>query len=235
MSLKTEITWAALLLGTAALSFYLGIKAGTWETEENIKERVEEKAKKIKALENKIQQLSEELTSRGIFSYPQASVVSKKGGATATVLVNLNGREPIEDLEIERQIRSDDFREPEEISGNSRQSGRKTSIGTLTAHNPVAFELENFKNKIAIDLTYKSQRNQWRQYLIAKRSPEGGIKTFWVITNKDSEVIDKHIDDGFPVDSNGDVVLGENKKIKYSEIKMNSIFNPIAPDQNSGE
>lgn len=223
MKIKSEIIWSAMLILTAGVFFYLGNKTGTLETEEDYRNSIIEKSEKITALESKIQQISDELTSRGIFSYPQAAIASDKNDATATVLISLNGREAIKDLEIQRRIKSDN-------SGASVQDpGSKTTtayIGNLTVHNPVTFELTEFEKELAINLYFKSQRKQWHQYILAKKTENGVIKTFWVITNGDSEVIDKHIDEGFPTDKDGKVSFGQKKKVNYSEIRMNSVFKP---------
>ncbi len=231
MKIKSEIIWAILLIGTATVSYYLGFKTGTLETDENLKISREQKAEKILSLENKVQQLSEELTSRGIYSYPQASVISKHRDSTATVLIHLNGRDPIKSLEIERKQIINYSRNTKD---NFEESGLKKTtafIGTLNAHNPVTFELDWFKEATAIDLTFKSEQNRWHQYIRASKTPEGEIRTFWIITNKDSEVIDKHIDEGFPVDKDGNLALGADREVKYSEIVMNSIFRLYATEK----
>lgn len=223
MKIKSEIIWSAMLILTAGVFFYLGNKTGTLETEENYRNSIIEKTEKIRALESKIHQMSEELTSRGIYSYPQAAIVSNKKDAAATVLIKLNGRDAIKDLEIQRKIKSENTG----AAANHPKSKTTTSyIGDLTVHNPVAFELDKFEKELAIDLFFKSQRNQWHQYILAKKNENGVIKTFWVITNGDYEVIDKHIDEGFPTDKDGRVIFGETKKVNYSEIRMNSVFNP---------
>lgn len=230
MKIKSDLTWAVLLIGTAAISFYLGTRTGTLETEGTLKREVEESTEKITVLENKIDQLSEELRSRGIYSYPQANVVSEKNDDTATVVINLNGKDAIPDLEIERRLITD-------YSGNAdgnfeelENKGKTTHIGTLSAHNPVAFDIEKFQEELAMDLIFKSERNSWHQYIRARKNEQGEIKTFWIITNGGSEVIDKHIDEGFPTDDEGNIILGKNKKMKYSDIKMNSVFQPDFTD-----
>lgn len=223
MKIKSEIIWSVMLLLTAGVFFYLGNKTGTLETEEDFSSTMDLKTEKITALERKIQQMSEELTSRGIYSYPQANLVSDKNDASATVLINLNGRDAIKDLEIVRKIKRDYSNHPE---GKLQERGFKTTssnIGDLNAHNPVTFEIQNFQNELAIDLKFKSQRNQWQQYILARKT-NGKIKTFWVITNGDSQVIDKHIDEGFPTDKDGKVTLWDDREVKYSDLRMNSVF-----------
>lgn len=230
MKLTSEFIWAALLIVTAALFFYLGIKTGSLETEEALNDSIEKKAKEISALERKIHQLSEELTSRGIFSYPQASVISEKTDSAVTVLIHLNGREAIPNLEIERKIMIDDSIPKDGKAKDLSSGGTKTSIGDLHAHNPVAFKVDDFQNQLGIDLFFRSERKQWHQYIRARRTLEGEIKTFWIITNQESEVIDKHMDEGFPVNSTGSISFDANKNIKYSEVRMNSIFRPYASE-----
>ena len=225
MKIKSEIIWATFLIGTAALSFYLGSTTGSLETRESMRSMIESQTDTINILENKVEQLSEELTSRGIYSYPQANIVTEDNGSTSVVVVTLNGREAIHNLEIESR--------PTTRNGNGANDnsdefppGITANIGTLTAHNPVAFEIEDIGKGIDVDLNFNSRRHQWHQYIRARKTSDGEIKTFWVITNEDMEVIDKHVDTGFPADEDGNLILGKNKKVKFSEIRMSSVFHP---------
>ena len=226
MKLKSDIIWAAVLISTAVLFFYLGTNSGTLSSEKYTEGKNKEQAEKIAVLENKIQQLSEELKSRGIYSHPQANVFMEKGSSATKVLIILNGKDAIPNLQIDRKLlidsSDDDTGNFEELAGKAKT----THIDVLTAHNPVAFEIDGFKNKIALDLSFKSEDNQWHQYLIGRKTGKGEIKTFWVLTNQDSEVIDKHVDPGFPKDIEGNLLLGKKKKVKYAHIQMNSIFQP---------
>ena len=226
MKKKADLIWAGLLLLTALIFFYLGNKTGSIEAGEDLTNQIQNKNETISALENKLQQLSDELTSRGIYSYPQAHVVADENDSNATVLINLNGRDPIKNLVIERRLISNYSAMTQDL--DNQPASTKASIGTLTAHNPLTFTIEEIKNEIAVELIYRSDRNQWHQYLWSNRISSGELKTFWVITNSDSQVIDKHIDEGFPTDQDGDVVLGENQKLDYADIKMNSFFSPYS-------
>ena len=224
MKIKSDVIWAALLIGTAAISIYLGAKGGTLQTEETLKTEIDKRDKEIKVLKNKIQQLSEELVSRGIFSYPQANIVTTKEDTITNVVITLNGREEIENLEITRKLQVPDMQN----SNTPASSIRNVSIGTLNAHNPVNFEVENFEKELLIQLTFKSGRNLWNQYIIARKNSKEEIKTFWVITNSESEVIDKHIDEGFPTQNEVISLPGENREVKYSDIRMSSVFQPFS-------
>ena len=226
MKIKSDVIWAFLLIATAAISIYLGTKAGSLETEKNLKAAIEEKEKRIEILENKIEQLSEELTSRGIFSYPQASLITENGKAGIEVLISLNGRDQIKDLELKRIIYKElSF---EIFSKEPKKNGRTVRIGDLNSHNPVTFELENFTEALGINLIFRSGQNQWHQFMVAKKTSGGEIKTFWVLTNQNFEVIDKHVDEGFPVDENGLLRLNSELSINYSAIRMNAQIGPEA-------
>lgn len=225
MKKKTDLIWASLLILTAVLFFYLGNRTGSIGTKEDLTNKIEKKDETITALEGKLQQLSDELTSRGIYSYPQAHLVSYDNDSTATVLINLNGRDAIRNLVIERSLIYDYSGNTQHHIKDNQPASTRASIGTLTAHNPVAFNIKEIKNEVAVELIYRSDRNQWHQYLWANRTPGGELKTFWVITNSDSQVIDKHIDEGFPTRQDGYVLPG---KINYSDIRMNSPFNPYS-------
>ena len=225
MKIKSDVIWALLLIVIATISFYLGIQTGNFETEKALDITIQQKEEQISGLEQKIHQLSEELTSRGIFSYPQATVMPGKNNSAASVLINLNGKDAIKNLEIERRLIKD-YTDTGISPSDFPRRGTKTSIGTLNAHNPVAFEIGSFKSEMAVDLIYRSQGKKWHQYIRARKTPSGELKTFWVITNDESEVIDKHIDEGFPVNEEGEFTLGANRDLKYSDIRMNSIFHP---------
>lgn len=222
MKLRSDFVWAAILIGTAVISFYLGTRIGSLDTKNRIANELQEQAEKIKVLENKNQQLSEELKSRGVFSYPQANLVAGKTDAGPKVLILLNGKDAIENLEIKRKVGS--------FSSNPTRGLAKieksTHIGTLTAHNPIAFEIENFEKYIFLEFSFRAGGKEWHQYLVGRKTSKGKIKTFWVITDKNSEVIDKHVDQGFPTDNNGNLLLGGDEKLQYSDIRMNSKFVP---------
>lgn len=207
-----------LLLVLLGIAFYLGTLQGTFRAEDEFRTRLEEKAEKIKILRQKNQQLSEELISRGIYSYPQANVVSKTKDSAATVVITLNGKEEIEELEIERNI----IANPGEKDGSKFESS--TYFGTLKAHNPAAFNFPMKQNEAGIRLSFKSNDKQWKQYIKVRKTAAGEIKSFWIITNGDSQVIDKHIDEGFPVGEDGKVLLWDDIEVDYSEIRMNSTF-----------
>lgn len=226
MKIKSDFIWAVLLIATAAIAIYLGAKEGSLKTEEAFQSKIEIRDKRIKILENKVQQLSEELTSRGIFSYPQATLVTTKKDTVANVVITLNGREEIKNLEITRKL----MVRSQENSAPLLKRVKTVSIGTLNAHNPVNFEVENFEKELLIQLIFKSGKNLWNQYIMTRKNSKGEIKTFWVITNRESEVIDKHIDEGFPVNKEREFNFGIIRGLKYSEIRMNSIFRSFAEE-----
>lgn len=226
MKVRSDFVWAVLLLGTAVISFFLGARKGRLDTGENFRDRIGEETEKISVLENKVQQLSEELISRGIYSYPQANVISEKDDTTATVVVVLNGRESIPNLKIERKPTENFSAENTDTVVQTVRKRTISNIGNLTAHNPVAFELGTSRDNIDVNLKFISGRNVWHQYIRARKTPDGELKNFWVITNKESEVIDKHIDKGFPLDENGSLVFDPGRTVKYSEVRMNSVFLP---------
>ena len=218
MKLNSDFVWALVLIGLAAASFFLGIKKSSLETEDQLHEKLEE----IRLLENKNQQLSEELRSRGIFSYPQANVVSKSQDSVATVLVTLNGKDPIEDLRLKRRIIYN-YSESEATAEES-SNGKISHLGTLKAHNPSAFDIPLTKDEVAIHLEYQSKNKQWYQFIRVKKTKEGKIKSFWVITNQNGVIIDKHIDSDFPTDMEGKVILWKETGVDYSGLEMTSIF-----------
>ena len=212
------IVLSILFLGLLALSFYLGTLRGNLETEDRFRTQLEELSEEIKILRQKNQQLSEELTSRGIFSYPQANVVSKMRDSAATVVITLNGKDEIEDLVVERSIISG----PGEADWTRHEGS--TYFGTLKAHNPAAFNIPVKKDEVGIRLSFKTEEKEWQQYIKLRKTADGKIKSFWVITNGDSQVIDKHIDKGFPVDDEGKVRLWNGLRVNYSDIRMNTTF-----------
>ena len=219
MKITSDIIWAVVLLVVAAASFLIGRKKESLKTEELLNEKLEE----IKVLENKNQQLSEELTSRGIYSYPQANIISKKKDSVAMVLISLNGKDPIENLKLRRNVLAD---YSTALSSTPERKGKLTDLGTLKPHNPSAFDIPLEGEEIALQLDFESKKNKWKQYVWIKKSEDGKIKSFWVITNENSVVVDKHIDPGFPLDTEEKVVLSNGQSLDYSELKMNSIFPP---------
>ncbi|WP_029033165.1 hypothetical protein [Salinimicrobium terrae] len=219
MKVNSDFVWAVILLIVAAASFFLGIKKENLKSEELLDEKLEE----IRVLENKNQQLSEELISRGIYSYPQASIIPKMEDSVAMVLISLNGKDPIKNLRLRRNVF---FNYSAMGSFQPSQEGRLTDLGDLKPHNPSAFDIPLQGDEVALNLEYESKNDTWQQYIWIKKSGEGQIKLFWIITNESSVVIDKHVDPGFHLDSEEKVVPWDDQKINYSNIEMNSIFPP---------
>lgn len=222
MKIKSDVIWAIVLLLVAIASFFLGVQRGSLSTEEEL----EEKLKEIEILKNKNQQLSEELTSRGIYSYPQANLVSKAQDASAMVLITLNGQDPIKNLKVRRKVIENYSQSKDYRASETGTSGRWTDLGTLKPHNPSAFEIPLNQQEVAIQLDYESGRNTWRQYIWLKRANDNKIQTFWIITNGNSQIIDKHIDPGFPKEAEDQITLWKDKKVEYSNLRMNSVFPP---------
>lgn len=219
MKINSDFIWALVVLVVATASFFLGMKKESLKTEELFQEKMEE----IKVLENKNQQLSEELTSRGIFSYPQATIIPQPGEDYATVLISLNGKDPINNLEVDRNIV---YNYSSKEAPDPGSKGKHYDLGNLKPHNPSAFELPLESGEVSLQLEYKSNRKIWHQYIWLRKTAENEVKSFWLITNENSVVIDKHIDPGFPTNSEGKVVLWKGESIHYSDLKMNSTFPP---------
>ena len=219
MKINSDLIWALALIAVAAASFFLGM------TRENLKteERLEEQLGKIEILEKKNQQLSEELTSRGIYSYPQATIVSKLNGAVATVLISLNGKDPIPNLKLRKNVI---FNYSAKESLKPEQGGILTDLGTLKPHNPSAFDIPLNEEEIALYLEFDSKLSEWHQYIWIRTGTNGKPASFWVITNENSVVIDKHLDPGFPTDEEEKMLLWKGQRLDYSDLKMNSIFPP---------
>lgn len=223
VKVKSEVIWALLLIGTAAIFFFLGTRTARLEADEESKVIMRERADKISALEEKIHQLSDELASRGIFSYPQANVVSKMQDSVAMVLITLNGKDHIENLKLKRKVIYDYSK------GNSAkavESEKMYDLGILKPHNPAAFDIPLPQQEVALHITYESNRKKWQQYILIKKAQDGKIRSFWVITNQNSVVIDKHMDSGFPVDAQGMIRFWNGESVEYSDLELNSIFSP---------
>ena len=222
MKVNSDFIWAVVLLAVAAVSFFLGIKKGSIGAEDQLQDQLKE----IRLLEDKNQQLSDELTSRGIYSYPQANIVSKVKDSVAMALITLNGKDAIENLKVRRNLFRNYSRIQSNIATEAASSGKLTDLGILRQHNPSAFDVPITGKEVAIQLDFESGRNKWQQYIWIKKSGDGKIKTFWIITNGNSQIIDKHIDPDFPVNVDGKVVLWEDRSIDYSNLEMNSTFPP---------
>ena len=216
--------WSIYLIGVAALFFYFGNKLAVSVTEEKYTRQIEEKTEEVKVLERQNQQLSEELTSRGIFSYPQANIVSAESDTVTTVLITLNGQSPLQDLRVRRSLIYNYSDITVEEAKNIVPQKTSNYLGTLKTHNPAAFELPMKEKEVAINLVYETENNQWTQHIRVRKSAGNEPLTFWVLTNKNDEVIDKHVDSGFPKEDDGSLFLWKGKKVWYSKIEMNSSF-----------
>lgn len=213
---------AAIFVILAVLSTYIAGKRESHQSEEELRTKLQEKDTEIRILNQKNLELTEELASRG--SYPQANVVSKLEHSVATVVVTLNGGYALDNLLLYKNVLPGysmlSNSEMEDLS----QSQNFTDLGSLKAHHPAAFNVPMSRDEVAVHLQFNTRSKQWIQHIRIKKDAEGQIKAFWVLTNGDSEVIDKHIDKGFPVDEDGRISLWQNSKVSYSDIEVNSIF-----------
>lgn len=217
MKINSDLIWTVILLGLTTLTFFLGMEKGSITAEDQLKNKLEE----IKILEIKNEQLSEELKSRGVFSYPQANVVSGSKETTAMVLVTLNGKDPITNLKLRKNL-IENYSEQEfrMFSGE----GNFIDLGTLKPHNPSAFPISLSNKELSVQLLYESDRKNWHQYMWLRKNTDGKLSSFWIITNENSVIIDKHIDPGFPTDTNGRIQISKERRLEYSELELNSIF-----------
>lgn len=220
MKLKSDVVWAVVLVGLASAAFLLGTKKSSLDAEAEL----QEKLKEIRLLESKNQQLSEELQSRGIYSYPQANVVPKMPNSVAMVFITLNGKDPIEDLRLKRKVIYNYSKVRDTV--DQSLSAKTSDLGTLKQHNPSAFEVQLKGEEVYIQLEYNSRNKYWNQYIWLKKSTDGKYRSFWIITNQNAVIIDKHIDPGFPTTSEDNLIISQDKKIDYSELELNSIFDP---------
>ncbi|MFD0976842.1 hypothetical protein [Salinimicrobium gaetbulicola] len=224
MKINSDFMWSIYLIGVAALFFYFGNLLAVSATEEKFSRKMGEIEEELQVLKKQNQQLSEELTSRGIYSYPQANIVTTKNDSLTSVLITLNGQSPLKDLMLKRNhIYNYSGIEAEE-SDKKIQLKKTSYLGTLKTHNPAGFEITMKEKEAAVKLEYKSDNDQWTQHIRVRKTSDNKPTTFWVITNKNDEVIDKHVDKGFPTEEDGSILLWKDKKIWYSKIEMNSTF-----------
>ncbi len=141
-------------------------------------------------------------------------------------LITLNGQDPIKNLKLRRRVIEDYSQVERDVFTGAGQEGKFTDLGTLKPHNPSAFNIPLNTNEVALQLNYESRQNKWHQYIWIKKSKDGKIRSFWVITNENSLVIDKHLDPDFPVNADGQIKLWQGKSIDYSALEMSSTFPP---------
>lgn len=222
MKMNSDFMWSMYLIGTATLFFYFGSLIGKARTNEDLDQEIQNKEEKIQVLERENLQLSEQLTSRGIFSYPRAGIIEPENNIA--LLIMLHGQKPLKDLEVRREIILNYSQIPGKDEEFSAKKGKPTYLGSLKPHTPASLEVSIEEKEAAIALNFKSHRNQWNQYIRIQKTPSGKAVTFWIITNENNVVIDKHIDEDFPLEEDGSILLWKDKKVEYSEIEMNSTF-----------
>ena len=213
---------AALFTVLAVLSTYIAGKRESRQSEEELQLELQEKNREIRMLNERNLELADELAARG--SYPQANVVSKLENRVATVVVTLNGGYAVENLILHKNVTSEYSEKTGDEIEDLSKSRNFTDLGTLKTHQPAAFDIPMTEDEVAVQLQFSTKKKQWNQHIRIKKTPQGQIKSFWILTNGDSEVIDKHIDEGFPVDEDGKLRLWKNSEVRYSDIEVNSIF-----------
>jgi len=224
MKLNSDFMWSVYLIGTAILFFYFGSLIGSSQTEQNLSRQMEESEEKINILNRENRQLSQQLTSRGIYSYPQAGIITGEQDDHLTLLIMLNGQEALKDLVVKRNIIPNYSQLTASEAEKVTPTTRSAYLGSLKPHTPAGFQMSLKQKEAAIEFHFESGKSKWKQIIRSKKSPAGNILSFWVITNGNDLVIDKHIDEGFPVEEDGSILLWEDKKVRYAEIAMNSPF-----------
>lgn len=224
MKINSDFMWSIYLILIAAIFFYFGNVLAVSETEEKFSRVLDENTEKLKLLEKQNLELSDKLTSKGILSYPQANILSTENDTITTILITLNGSTPLEDLKVNRSYIYNYSKVEHKDLPQMEVHKKTTFLGTLKTHTPAGFEIKMKEEEVAIDLVYQTGENTWNQHMRIKRDSNNELMAFWILTNKNNEVIDKHVDKGFPAEDDGSILLYKNKSVFYSDIKMNSSF-----------
>lgn len=224
MKFNSDLLWSFYLIAAAVLFFSFGNFIGSSQTEKELFRQLKRSEEKIQILNRENQQLSEQLTSRGIYSYPQAGIISAEEEDQVTLLLMLNGQKALKDLVVKRSMLPGYSLLKGSEAKETMLSQKTTYLGSLKPHTPAAFEMPLKQKEAAIEFIFKSGKKQWKQILRVRQNDKGEIFSFWVITNGNDLVIDKHVDKGFPMEKDGSILLWEDRKVRYSEIEMNSVF-----------
>ncbi|MEG9326470.1 hypothetical protein V6B16_00845 [Salinimicrobium catena] len=224
MKFNSDLLWSFYLIAAAVLFFSFGNFIGSSQTEKELSRQLKRSEEKIQILNRENQQLSEQLTSRGIYSYPQAGIISSEEEDQVTLLLMLNGQKALKDLVVKRSMLPGYSLLKGSEAKETMLSQKITYLGSLKPHTPAAFEMPLKQKEAAIEFIFKSGKKQWKQILRVRQNDKGEIFSFWVITNGNDLVIDKHVDKGFPIEKDGGILLWEDRKVRYSEIEMNSVF-----------
>ena len=102
MKMNSDFMWSLYLIGTAILFFYFGSLIGKARANEDLSQEIQANEEMIRVLKGENLQLSEQLTSRGIYSYPRAGIIDQDDNLT--LLIMLHGQKPLKDLEVRRTI-----------------------------------------------------------------------------------------------------------------------------------
>lgn len=224
MKFNSDLMWSLYLITAAILFFFFGNYIGSSQTEKELIRRLQTNEERIQILNRENEQLSKQLTSRGIYSYPQAGIISAEKEDQITLLLMLNGQKALKDLVVKRSMLASYSLLKSSEARDALPSQKITYLGSLKPHTPASFEMPLKQREAAIEFIFKSGKNQWKQILRVRKNEKGKILSFWVITNGDDLVIDKHVDKGFPTEEDGSILLWEDRKVRYSEIEMNSVF-----------
>jgi hypothetical protein len=200
---------------------YLAAKKDGEVSENSLKEMITYQTSEIKRLSEENIRLSQviykntnQLTGNG--SYPIGQVAGGKKNAVQ-IIIGVNGEFALPNLTA-RIVSIPDYKK---ISGLDLRTAGITNptipLGTIRKNEMKYFFADTRTKETAVIIYFKSDNYSWIQSMRIIITPKGR-RSFWFITDDNGKIIDKHIDDDFPKNNDGKVVLWSNEIKLFEEL-----------------
>ena len=91
------------------------------------------------------------------------------------------------------------------------------NFGKFRKHDGRSRFIDILSDNTALRIYFQSDNNNWIEEMRIVNTPTGR-KTIWYIKDENRNVLEKHIDEGFPVTENGEIVLWSNEIKSFDKI-----------------
>jgi hypothetical protein len=202
---------------------YIAAQQDGQETEKKLKQTIEDQSSEIKILNNKNIELSESIIKQthqitGEGSFPIANLAGGQDNGNQTqITIGVLGEFAIPNLTAKFVVIPDyskvngmDFR----ILGIDSET---LSLGTLRKSEMKSHFVGTKTNETAVIIYFNSDNHSWTQSIRIRKDDRR--KSISYIQDQEGKYLFKTVDDNFPMNKNGDIVLWENNSINIKELK----------------
>jgi hypothetical protein len=202
---------------------YIATQQDGQETEKNLKTTIDNQSFEIKTLNKKIIELSESIIKQthqitGEGSFPIANLTGGQDNGNQTqITIGVAGEFAIPNLTAKFVV-IPDYSTVNGLDLKIRGIHSETLVlGTLRKSEMKSYLVETKTNETAVIIYFNSDNHSWTESIRIRK--DGGRKSIRYIQDQEGKYLFKTVDDNFPMNKNGDIVLWKNNSINIKELK----------------